>query len=94
MDRRCDRCGKPTSAEEQMYSLRIELFASVDPLTFSTADLVQDHEANLEKLVQQMEKMDPAEAEDQVHEAYLFELCSRCRNKMHSQLRIRQPKEA
>jgi hypothetical protein len=69
------------------------MYASVEPLAFTAQDLAHDHYGKLEKLIEQMETMDPAEAEDQVHEVYQFELCSRCRGWMHRQLRIRQPKQ-
>jgi hypothetical protein len=89
MNRQCDKCGRDVPAEEQMYSLRIEMFARVEPMVLSKEDLLQDHTAALEELVLQMETMDVSEAEDQVHESYQFDLCSACRNLMHRQLKQR-----
>jgi hypothetical protein len=73
-----------------MYSLRIELFARVEPLSFSKEDLQNDNVSALEQLVQHMEELDPAEAEDQVHESYMYDLCSACRGLMHRQLKQRE----
>jgi hypothetical protein len=73
-----------------MYSLRIELFARVEPLVFNQQDLEKDNALALEELVQHMEALDPSEAEDQVHESYMFDLCSACRGLMHQQLKQRQ----
>lgn len=94
MNRRCDRCGRETPEKEQMYSLRLELFARAEPLIVTKEDLLHDHAAAMEKLVEQMQSMDPQEAEDQVHESYLFDLCTKCRNLMHRQLKLRKTSDA
>lgn len=73
-----------------MYTLRIEMFARVEPLVISSEDLKTDYSAKLKKLLKKMEDMDPEEATDQVHEKYLFDLCSRCRETMHRQLKQRK----
>lgn len=72
-----------------MYTLRLEMFARAEPLIITKEDLLHDHAVAMEKLVEQMESMDPAEAEDQVHESYVFDLCTKCRNLMHRQLKSR-----
>lgn len=87
--RKCDNCGHNAPTDEQMYTLRLQMFARVAPLIFTAKDLEQDHVLKLEELVKQMESADPEEAEAQVFETYNFDLCSRCRRKMHRQLKAK-----
>jgi hypothetical protein len=93
MNQRCDKCGREVPPKEQMYSLRIEMFARVEPMILTKEDLAQDYAASLEELVLEMETMDVSEAEDQVHESYVFDLCTKCRNVMHRQLKERWAEE-
>lgn len=87
MNRVCDNCGRETSGQEQMYSIRIELFARTGPLDLTLDDLLADHTAQIEKLVEEMDNADVDEATDQVHEAYLFEICTPCRQRFHRLLK-------
>jgi len=91
--RTCDNCGAKRPEKEQMYTLRLEMFARAEPLVISKEDLKIDHSAHLSKLVKKMEQMDPQEAEDQVYERYTFDLCSECRRTMHQQLKARKEAE-
>lgn len=87
--RKCDYCGRETPEKQQMYSLRIEMFARAEPLIIGEDDLNKDHATEMDVLLKKMEMMDPEEAADQVHESYLFDLCASCRASMHRQLKER-----
>jgi hypothetical protein len=87
--RTCDNCGCTTSEDEQMYSIRIEMFARADPLVLEPEDLLDDHLAKIEDLVKQMETLDAEEASDEVHESYTFDLCGPCRRLIHQQLKLK-----
>lgn len=93
MNRICDNCGRDVPASEQMYSMRLELFARVEPLVFSAEDLAKDTLQEIEKLAESMNNMDPDEAMDQVHESYIFDVCSLCRRRFHEQLRSMKGKK-
>jgi FPC/CPF motif-containing protein YcgG len=88
----CESCGKIIEEKETAYRMKIELFADPQPPEFSEEDLEEDLEGQLRALIEEMETFDPhdvREAEEQVHEAYLFTLCARCRHAMHHELRLR-----
>lgn len=87
MNRVCANCGRSSPETEQMYTIRIEMFARAEPLVFDLHDLVQDHVEKLHELVKKMDEVDVEEAADQVHEEYTFDLCSRCRKKIHRGLK-------
>ena len=89
MNRVCANCGRTTPEKEQMYTIRIEMFARVEPLVFDLKDLAQDHAGKLQELIGQLEQMDPEEAADQVHEEYSFDLCSPCRRRIHLGLKAK-----
>lgn len=93
MKRTCDNCGAQVPEQTTMYSIRIELFARVEPLVITPKDLLEDSIDELEELVKQMEQLDPEEAEDEVHEQYIFDLCPECRRTMHRQLKLKAPKK-
>lgn len=77
---RCDRCGVSIRQPVIRYTLRMELYAAKEDIIFSETDLEQDHLAEMERLVQQMEQMEPEELIDDVHVRYEFDLCHQCRN--------------
>ncbi|MCX7964722.1 MAG: hypothetical protein N2644_09660 [Candidatus Sumerlaea chitinivorans] len=89
MERVCDGCGRRLTKVDQPYTLRIEMFASADPVELTVDDLLADHTAQIEKLIEQMEHLDVEEATDQVYETYTFELCSTCRDELHRGLKAR-----
>ena len=69
--------------KDQMYSLRVEMAAEAEPLELTLDDLAQDQLAQMEKLIEDLEDVDPEEAADEVYEEYLFTVCTRCRREMH-----------
>lgn len=86
-NRKCQNCGRHAPESEQMYTLRLELFARVEPLEFTDEDLQADTTGKMVELIAKMETMDPEEAADQVFERYEFDLCTPCRRKTHEQLK-------
>jgi hypothetical protein len=85
----CDNCGQVCPDGEQMYTLKLQIFARAEPLVFTIQDMQQDSTSKLEELVKEMENADPEEAEDEVFEMYGFDICKRCRRKMHQQLKAK-----
>jgi hypothetical protein len=89
----CDNCGRVVPVKEQMYSLRIEMFARAEPLVFTSQDLEQAPGPQMELLLKELEKVDVEEATDQVYETYGFDLCGRCRGKFHRRMKERSGAE-
>ncbi len=89
MSRKCSNCGAEVHPNAQLYVLRIELYAKAEPLELTIDDLLADHTAQIEKLIEEMEVLDAEEATDEVYEAYAFELCAKCRRRIHRMLKQR-----
>ena len=87
--RKCDECGGVSARDEQMYTIRIELFARAEPLVFGADDALKDHAKAIADLLGAMESIDAEEATDQVHEQYEYDLCARCRGRIHRMLKDR-----
>jgi hypothetical protein len=86
----CDNCGRLVEPDAQKYIIKIEMYASADPIVITDEMLKEDPVEKLEELVEEMERVDPQELEDQIFEAYEFELCPACREGFHRDL-IRMP---
>ncbi len=89
MERNCENCGRRVPEGEQMYTMRIEMFARAEPLVFELQEVLEDHSEAIEELVKEMELTDPEEATDQIYESYSFDLCASCRQRMHRQLKAK-----
>ena len=89
MSRTCDNCGRIAPESEQMYTIRIEMFARAEPIEITLEDLLEDHTAKMEELLKQMEQLDPEEASDEIHESYRFDLCRACRRRIHAGLKAK-----
>ena len=89
----CDSCGKEIRQIHARFTLKMELFAARDNLYFTEADLQKDLRAELEKLIRQMEQMDPDQLTDEVYVRYEFDVCSECRKQLYKQLQQRLPLE-
>ncbi len=79
-DLACDRCGRSLLAfEDVRYKLEIKVYAAYDPLELTKRELEEtDHEAEIERLIEVLEKRDPEELEAEVYKAFAFGLCLRC----------------
>ena len=88
MKQLCEFCGQELARPEQAYRLKIEMYADPSPPEITEADLAgRDFEAEMRELIEQMADLDPAEAEAEVYESYLFTLCGACRRRLHEGLR-------
>ncbi len=85
----CENCGRIIEKPDVAFRMKIELFADPSPPEFTADDLERDYEAEMKKLIEEMSRMEPREAEEEVYEAYLFTLCAACREQIHRELRER-----
>jgi hypothetical protein len=75
----CDLCGAALLVETEVrYEVKIEVKCAYDPLEITDEDLRMNHEAEMKRLLGQMEGMSPQELEEQVYKAFRFDLCPRC----------------
>jgi hypothetical protein len=82
----CASCRAAIPPDAQVYTLRVDLFASARPPEFDEVDLLADHRKQWESLIEKMSEMTPREAEeegDKVFERYVFSLCGQCRAELH-----------
>ena len=86
---RCENCGRIVPSGETLYEIRIDIYAKGGPIEIAPEDLEKDHIAEMEKLITEMEKMDPEELTDQVWESYRFDLCKECREEFHARLKLK-----
>ena len=79
-DLACDRCGRSLLAfEDVRYKLEIKVYAAYDPLELTKQALEEtDHDAEIKRLIEVLEKRDPEELEAEVHKELSFDLCLRC----------------
>lgn len=86
----CDYCHKPIPPSVHPFTLRLELFPAIEPsLEINAKDLSLDFEAEMKRLIAQMEKMTETEKIEQekiLFVAHKFTLCPRCRNRIARQL--------
>jgi len=80
MDHRtCDRCGRELlKGSDVRYEVRIEVKAAYDPLTVTDQDLAKDFREEIARLLQQLEGLSLAEAQNQVYRLFEFDLCPAC----------------
>jgi hypothetical protein len=77
--RTCDRCGQELLKDREVrYEVCIEVQAAYDPLNLSEDDLATDFQAEIAKVLQQLENVSLAEAQNQVHRKFEFDLCPGC----------------
>jgi hypothetical protein len=94
----CAYCHQPIPDDVHPYTLRMELFPAIEPsLKVVEADLDRDFDAELQRLIQMMEKMDDAEVieqEKRIFVRHTFTLCNGCRDRLAVQLeRFKPPSE-
>lgn len=90
MNYHCDYCHQPIPEGVHPFTLRLELFPAIEPsLEISQKDLEADFEAEMKRLIAQMEKMTESEIIEQEKiqfVAHKFTLCPKCRNRIARQL--------
>jgi Zn-finger nucleic acid-binding protein len=82
----CDYCGKEIKSKNTRYMLRVDICAAYDELKIDEHDIDQDCIAEINKIIGQLEKMDPQEVTAEVHEAIEMDLCRECRGIFHRYL--------
>jgi hypothetical protein len=76
----CDRCGRGLLVDHDVrYEVRIVVQAGFDPPELTREDLDRDYRAEIARLLEEMEGMDPRDLEDRVHQVLRFDLCPPCR---------------
>ena len=76
---RCDGCGLDLEPDGSNHNiLRIEAFAAAGKLEFTAQDLQRDHQAEIRRVISELENCSPDEIEDQVYRALRFDLCPAC----------------
>ncbi len=87
----CANCGRWLAEGHQTYTMKIELFASVeDPLVLSEKDLAADLEQEMKALIEKLGSMSDVEVrreEERVYSVYTFTLCPPCRDLLAGLLR-------
>lgn len=74
----CDKCGDRIERNDLRYVLKMNIFAAYDKLEIEISDLTKDYENEIEKLVKEMEQMDPKQLEEDVFKQMSFDLCRKC----------------
>ncbi len=75
----CDLCGNELLKEKEVrYEVRIEVKAAYDPLNISQEDLDRDFRAEIARVLQQLEGVSLAEAQNQIYRKFEFDLCPAC----------------
>jgi len=75
---RCDGCGKELSKGQLRYHVKIDVRAAYDKLEIGLAELIQDHRAEMLKLIEQMRHKEPREIEESVYKGFELDLCPSC----------------
>ena len=76
---RCDGCGVDLARDgSNHYILKMEAFAAAGKLEFTRQELEKDHDAEIRKVLSQMENRTPDELEDQVYRSFRYDLCPGC----------------
>jgi len=77
----CDSCKRHIDSESELrYVVRIEVYASLEPVE----DELQDERDHLQEIQEILERMDDAQDEqigDDVYHHARYDLCSECRKK-------------
>ena len=75
---RCDGCGKELHKGQLRYHVKIDVRAAYDKIEIGLADLIQDHRAEMLKLIEQMRHKEPREIEESVYKGFELDLCPAC----------------
>ena len=74
----CDGCGRRMERKDLRYKVKMDVRAAYDTLEISLADLLRDHRAELEALIERLEGMDPQQLEDDIYKQFKLDLCPQC----------------
>lgn len=91
----CINCQSQLTEDQQPYTLKIELYQSVEEsLNITKEDLAANFDDEIQKIIAQMESMSAQEREieeERVYTAFTFTLCVQCRDHLANQLRRSLP---
>lgn len=94
----CSYCRQPIVAGVHPYTLRLQLYPAVEPsLNFTAEDLARDTEAEMQDLIEHMERMTEADVTAQeklVYTEHSFTLCPACRHRIAADLERLMPPPA
>lgn len=75
----CDLCGQELLQDRGLrYEVRIEVQVAYDPLNLTEDDMSRDLQGEIAKVLQQLENVSLAEAQNQVYRKFEFDLCPEC----------------
>ena len=78
----CDICGRKLPADgEGRYIVRIQVFAAPQTRPIEPADLEIDIDAEIRKVLKQLEAEHADKIEDGVYRLFSFDLCPACQKK-------------
>lgn len=83
----CEQCGKVIPTADLYYMIKIDMYAGPNDLVIDEDNLNQDYIEEIEKLLIDMQDADVEEVNDQIYETYSFEICPKCRDLIHKQLK-------
>lgn len=76
---RCDGCGDDLPRDgSNHFILKIEAFAAAGKLEFTKQDIEKDHEAEIRRVLSQLEGHSHDDIEDQIYRALRYDLCPTC----------------
>ena len=74
----CDGCGRRMGERDLRYCVTVDVRAAYHDIEVGLADLVQDHRAEMLRLIEQMKNRDPRDIEEQVYKKIALDLCPHC----------------
>ena len=78
----CEMCGKTLLVDEDVrYIIDIRVYAAYDPMEITEEDLQKDHIAEMQRIIEILEKRDPQEVQDEVFKQMVFHICPDCRKR-------------
>lgn len=78
----CDLCRRPLDPEDELrYIVKMEVYASIDPMGLDDAELDRDHLQDLDEIIEQMDDLSNDAISADVLQRLRFDLCPECRKK-------------
>lgn len=78
----CDCCKRLLDPEEDLrYVVKMEVYASFDPIQTDELDDDRDHLQEIQEILQRMEDAEDDQISDDVYQQLRFDLCPECRKK-------------
>ena len=82
---RCNHCGVSVSPNQGKYRGRLTLESVYQPLEITEEDIMEDHEVEIDSLLDRINEMSEEELEEAVAVIHDFTLCSGCHRKFLDQ---------